>query len=492
MASKYGNYGYGIDLGTTNSCIARANKKGEVEVIKNSEGDYLTPSIIEFESSTKIIVGEVAKESVRLNPNNVIQNIKSHMGRDDFCHTCQGVKFTPVDISAEILKKLVHDAEQAVHEKIRDVIITVPAYFGEAARNDTMEAAKKAGLNVIEIMNEPTAAALAYSNKFADMDNKVVLVYDLGGGTFDVTVAEIIGGRVEVVCKDGNRDLGGKHWDEDLENYVISEFCAKTGATTNEVLNNAQCYNEIGLKVEEAKKRLSLKDSTKIVVSLREKVAEIEITKEKFNELTRGRLLNTINLINKVLESAEQKTSSKGKACDKLDEIILVGGSTRMTQISDEIFKVFDIKPVIFEQDLAVAMGAALFAAGYEKIVEVASKSYGVQALDEDNILKLTNIIIKDQKIPCSKTKTFGTGYEDQRIINVVIYESDSKTAKHDLDADDVKELKRSDLRLPPELPEDSPIDVTFSINASGILNVVAVERTSGKKCEIQTKLNRV
>lgn len=487
-------YGYGIDLGTTNSCIARATKKGVVEIIKNCEGDDLTPSVVEF-SEANILVGNAAKESARINRANVIENIKSHMGRDDFYYTFNETKFTPVDISTEILKKLVYDAEQEVHDKIKDVIITVPAYFSDPAKHDTIEAAKKAGLNVIELIYEPSAAALAYSNKYEGMIGKTVLVYDLGGGTFDVTLAKIVDvNDVQVLHRDGNCHLGGKHWDADLEKYVISELCDKTNATEDDISRNLPFYNKIGIEVEEAKKRLSRMgcEKTPIYLNWNGKDVQIDISRTKFDEITRGRLLSTIDLTKKVFDLARNEPGCANKAYNELvDEIILVGGSTKMKQVSEELYNTVGIKPVIFEQNLAVAKGAALFATGSCNIAEVANKSFGVSALNSDDELILCNIIKKGTKTPCSISDTYYTAYDGQDCISPTIYENESKEDTHRLNAADVREIERFTLQLPYGVRAGSPIKVTISIDRGGILKLVAEEMTTHTKCEIKAEINR-
>lgn len=498
---------YGIDLGTTYSCIARANDKGEVEIIKNMEGKNITPSVVEFESPTKVIVGETAKESVMINPENVVQYIKRSMGDTNYSFTHQGVKFTPEEISAHIIRKLVEDAETATNEKITEVVITVPAYFGFDERQATKNAGIIAGLNVLEVVNEPTAAAIAYgSNKSDDNQSKIVLVYDLGGGTFDITVAEMIGDEVKVICTEGDHNLGGKDWDTDLAAYVISEFCEETEATEDEVTDDPEFFNDLLLKVEDAKKQLSSKSTAKIALSLGTHKARIEVSLDKFNELTRGRLLNTINLTKSVIETAASKTSSKGVPCNQYDGIIFVGGSTRMLQVKDEIIKEFRVEPVVFEPDEAVAKGAALLAkyikenpssstssasgtaqlgAGSKKFGEVTSKAYGLEAL-VNGVTKISNLIMQNNEIPCSNTDIFGTASANQTSANIVIYESNSQDNVCDLSFG--KKVNESDLELPPGLPQDSPIEVTFSIDSSGILFVTAIEKNSGKKIEVQTK----
>ncbi|MDR2719534.1 MAG: Hsp70 family protein [Nitrososphaerota archaeon] len=507
-------YAYGIDLGTTYSCIARANEKGEVEIIKNSEGKDITPSVVEFESAEKVAVGETAKESAIINPGNVIQYIKRDMGKEGQQRTYHGTTFTPEEISAFILKKMINDAEAVVREKITDVVITVPAYFGFDERQATINAGKIAGLNVLSIVNEPSAAAIAYSKKAENKGDKIVLVYDLGGGTFDITVAEIIGDHVEVICTNGNHNLGGKDWDTELADYVITEFCAKTNLTQDDVLSDTEFYNDLMLKVEEAKKILSTKNTTKITLRLGTAKEQIDVTREKFDELTRGHLLDTINLTKSVIETATTKRSSKGAPCNKFDEIIFVGGSTRMTQVSETIIKEFGKEPVIFEPDLAVAKGAALLAqyivsdpnfnrdtnrvtqtqaggktiGGSSKFGEVTSKSYGVQTVDYKNpIGKLSNVTMKNTKIPCNDKRVFGTANDNQDNVEVIVYENDSE--KKDCELSFGKEISRALLQLPPRLPEGSPIEVTFSIDESGMLTVTAIEQSKGVKCEIKTEI---
>jgi molecular chaperone DnaK (HSP70) len=496
-------YAYGIDLGTTYSCIAKANEKGEVEILRNSEGKETTPSVVEFESPTKVAVGETAKESAIINSAKVVQYIKRSMGKTDFRYTQQGVNFTPEEISAYILKKLVADAKAAGNEEIKDVVITVPAYFGLNERTATENAGKIAGLNVLALVNEPSAAAIAYNKKSENNGDKIVLVYDLGGGTFDITVAEIIGNRVEVICSTGDPNLGGKDWDADLAKYVITEFCTMTGATKDDVLDDSEFYNELMLKVENAKHILSSKDSTKIALSMGDKKAKIEITLEEFNKRTRGRLLNTIELTKNVIKTAATKTGSKGQQCDKFDEIILVGGSTKMRQVKAEIKNVFDKEPIEFEPDLAVAKGAALLAQyiisdpnykreqtgktlkGVSHISDVTNKSYGMEA-DVDEKTLICNIILKNEKVPYSNTDIFSTKYKNQRGASLVIYESESEKSECELSFG--RKIAESSLELPPGLDAGSKIEVTFTIDTSGVLTVAAVEKTSGNRCEVKTE----
>ena len=498
-------YSYGIDLGTTYSCIARADDKGNVEVIKNIEGKNITPSVVEFISPTEIVVGDTAKGDAILAPENVVLYIKRSMGKTDERREYHGESFTPEQISAFILKKLVSDAEQMTGEKINDVVITVPAYFGFDERQATENAGKIASLNVLGVVNEPTAAAIAYGASSNQKEDKVILVYDLGGGTFDITVAEIIGEKVTVIATNGNHTLGGKDWDAELLSYFIAQFCEKTGVTEDEIYEDSEIFNELVIKTEDAKKELTNKTSSSFTLSMgRGKRAKLEVTLDKFNELTRHHLLSTIELTKVVLKEAATKTSSKGNPCDKFDDIIFVGGSTRMKQVKEAMVKEFSVEPQIFEPDEAVARGAALLAqfiasnpepeqggvAGMKtgapsRFGEVTSKSYGIETL-VDGKEKLSNVILKNDEIPLSNTQTYYTVQANQRGVNIDVYESNIMERTTEISFG--KKIADGRLELPAGLPDESPLDVTFSLDRNGMLSITAVERSQGNKCNITIK----
>ncbi|WP_391575016.1 Hsp70 family protein [Cohnella sp.] len=498
-------YAYGIDLGTTYSCMARADQDGNIEIIKNIEGKNITPSVVEFISPTEIVVGETAKGDAILAPDNVVLYIKRSMGKQDENREHHGKTFTPEQISAFILKKLISDAEQVTGEKVSDVVITVPAYFGFDERQATENAGKIAGLNVLGIVNEPTAAAIAYGAQQKSKEDKVVLVYDLGGGTFDVTVAEIVGDKVTVVSTEGNHTLGGKDWDAELMSYFVAQFCEKTGVTADEIYEDGDVLNELILKTEDAKKELTSKNSSSFTLSMgRGKRAKLEVTVEKFDEITRHHLMSTLELTKIALKQAATKTSSKGKSCDQFDEIIFVGGSTRMRQVKEAMKKELGVDPQVFEPDEAVARGAALLAhflstdqtqqttglgeghsAADERFSEVTSKSYGVEA-QISNSMMLSHVILKNDAIPCSNTETYGTLDHNQRRVNIVVYESNIMEENTELSFG--KRIADGQLDLPAGLPARSPIDVTFSLDRNGMLNITAVERFNGSKCNIIVK----
>jgi molecular chaperone DnaK (HSP70) len=493
---------YGIDLGTTYSCIARADENGAVEVIKNIEGKNITPSVVEFISSTEIVVGETAKGDAILAPDNVSLYIKRSMGKkDEFLF--HGEKYKPEQISAFILKKLVSDASSLTGEEITDVVISVPAYFGFDEKQATENAGRIAGLNVLAIVNEPTAAAIAYGAKSKAKEDKIVLVYDLGGGTFDITVAEIVGDRVTVISTEGNHTLGGKDWDAELISYFVSQFCEKTGVDEERVYDDTEVLNELVIKTEEAKKELSAKNSTAFSLSLgREQRAKLEVSVDKFDEITRHHLSSTIELTKVAIKQAATKTSSTGKSCDKFDEIILVGGSTRMRQVKEALKKEFGIEPKLFEPDEAVARGAALLAQYLvtnppaqtavggiarksERFEEVTSKSYGIETIDKQKSV-LSHVILKNDKIPLSNTETYYTLESNQWAVELKIYESNIMEPITDLSFG--KLIAENELKLPPDLPADSPLDVTFSLDRNGLLCITAVERSRGGSCNITVK----
>ena len=273
-------YVFGIDLGTTYSCIAYVNEKGDPQVIKNSEGDNLTPSVVEFEEDNKIIVGEDAKEDTVLNEDNTVQFVKSLMGKTDFAIEHNNEARTPEEISSYILKKLAQDASEALDTEVKDVVITCPAYFGTAQRTATKNAGKIAGLNVLEVINEPTAAALFYGCT-RDSENKTIMVYDLGGGTFDVTVMRVNADKIEVICSDGDHDLGGKRWDDALMDYLFDKVREQEGYDGE---FDEYMQQNFRLKVEEVKKKLSFREKVNGTFEIDGKRIKLEVTRKEIDE----------------------------------------------------------------------------------------------------------------------------------------------------------------------------------------------------------------
>ena len=318
----------GIDLGTTYSAIAHFNEYGKVDVISNSEGDRITPSVILFEED-EVIVGKVAKNQAVASPENVIQFIKRHMGEKDWVRTIRGREYTPEILSALILKRIVSDAEDAIGTEITDVVITVPAYFNDNERKATEDAGKIAGVNVLGLLNEPTAAAIAYGMNNLDKKLKAV-VYDLGGGTFDVTVLDIDGNNVKVLATAGERRLGGKDWDDVLINHIAEQFQTEHGVDPREDL---EAYQDLVIKVEEAKKTLSRKSEVKVFAQCGGKSLKVDITRAQFEELTRPLLEQTETYLELVLTKA-------GLNWDDIDVILPVGGMTRVPSIMEMLKQV--------------------------------------------------------------------------------------------------------------------------------------------------------
>ncbi|MDR2908707.1 MAG: Hsp70 family protein, partial [Oscillospiraceae bacterium] len=377
----------GIDLGTTYSCVCCIDQSGKPVVLKNSEGELTTPSVVFFESPSSVVVGTPAKESSRLYPGEVVSFVKRSMGQQGAAWMAGGALRTPEEVSSYILKKIVNDAVIALRgenrllpdETITDVVITCPAYFGINEREATRMAGEIAGLNVLSIINEPTAAAITYGvNDLSE--NRVVMVYDLGGGTFDVTMIDISSAAIRVIVTGGDHSLGGKLWDDRIIEYVAAEFAKQTGST-EDVLSDPETFQELTLSAERAKKMLSARDKAPIAINYKGERARVELSREIFDKLTADLLERTILLTKEMLEEA----AKKGYAVDKVDEILMVGGSTRMPQVTGRVEKEFKARVKTFDPDEAVAKGAAIFAsrqAFFSEVIEKTAAETGRSAAD--------------------------------------------------------------------------------------------------------------
>jgi len=500
-------YVFGIDLGTTYSCISYVDETGRAVVVKNMEGDNTTPSVVNFANENQVIVGQVALENAIIDPDNTVSLVKTLIGKSDFVINYNGEDKSPEEISAYILKKITNDAASLLDTKVEDVVITCPAYFGTAERTATKNACKIAGLNVIDIINEPTAAALYYGC-IKDVDDKTVLVYDLGGGTFDVTIMSISSEKIEVICSEGNAQLGGKDWDEAVMRYVADEFC---GQTEFEGEFDEYTRQELRLKVERAKKQLSSREEVPIALSVEGKRAEITLTRERFDEITTVYLAETLEKTDSAIAIAKEKGV-------KIDEILLVGGSTRMPQISKALVEKYGIWPKVLEPDEAVAKGAAMHALNVydskvnanknendvendskqeeaqeeqpkvelakntKEVIVATNKSFAIHVF-VNNQHKCHNMIIKNQPMSdgaISVSKIFGTHKANQKNAEIIVYENDIMEEMFDECTDFI--LGTVVLDLPPNLPEHSPLEVTLTLNTEGILEVTAVEKTTNTK----------
>jgi len=498
-------YVFGIDLGTTYSCIAYVDETGRATVINNMEGTNTTPSVVNFASPTNVVVGQVAKENAVIDPQNTVSLVKTLIGRSDFAINYNGEDKSPEEVSAYILRKIASDASKMVDSEVNDVVITCPAYFGTAERTATKNAGIISGLNVLEIISEPTAAALYYGCS-KEQENKTILVYDLGGGTFDVTIMSISPDKIEVICSDGNHELGGKDWDEALMRYLAGEFATQTGFD-GEFDEYAQ--QDLRLKAEKAKQQLSSREEVPVMLDAAGLRSKINVSRVTFNGITSALLNETIIKTDAAIAVAKSKGYGVG-------EILLVGGSTYMPQVPEILKQKYGMEPKILEPNEAVAKGAAIRAVdifyknlpspepgetpsptpippkpariggtsgGKEDllpdIIVTTTKSYALRVL-VDGDPKCCNMIIKNETLhdgAVSVTRQFGTASANMETAELIVFENDFMEEYFNVDDDYI--LGTASLKLPGDLPEGSPIEVTFTLNTEGILEITGRDLTS-------------
>jgi len=486
----------GIDLGTTFSAVAQVNALGMTEIITNDRSERITPSVILFDGPENVIVGSVARQSAIAEPERIVEFVKREMGKgvDEYHREFFGKKYSAETLSALILKKLKQDAENAIGTAIEDAVITVPAYFDDRQRNATKSAGKIAGLNVLQVLNEPMAAALAFGvNKLGKDQN--VFVFDLGGGTFDVTVLRIEGDTIREIATAGNHRLGGKDWDDAIVNYASERFMEQYGRD-KDPQDDPQVYQELYTRVVDAKIALSLLPKTKIVCSYLGNSLKLELTREKFEELTKNLVGQCRTLSELVLEQ-----DAKLKWSD-IDTVLLVGGATRMPMIK-EMLKTLTGRQTMGQEvnpDEAVALGAAIQAnqlgdeptpmrndagkkIGPIQIRNVSTHTLGITAYDSDRKLKVFPIIPHFTLVPCKVADdSFITVDDDQRSLQADIMEGESSIPD---ECRKVGELIISD--LPPGLPKGTKVGVTFEYDSSAILH--AEMRAAGKEGKAQIKV---
>ena len=465
----------GIDLGTTNSVVA-VMEGGEPTVITNTEGSRLTPSVVGFSKTGERLVGQLAKRQAVSNPENTISSIKRHMG-EQYTVDVNGKKYTPQEISAMILQKLKEDAESYLGEKVTQAVITVPAYFNDSQRQATKDAGKIAGLDVLRIVNEPTAAALAYGlDKGGDGR---ILVFDLGGGTFDVSILELGDGVFEVKATNGNTHLGGDDFDNAVMKWMIDEFKKQTGIDLSQDKMADQRLKEAA---EKAKIELSTVLSTNINLpfitadATGPKHLDLTLTRAKFNELTE-------DLVHATMEPTRKAIADSGLSIDEIDKIILVGGSSR---IQDAIKSILGKEPNKgVNPDECVAVGAAIQAGvlvGDVKdvlLLDITPLSLGIETLGG----VFTKIIERNTTIPTSGSQVFSTAVDNQPSVDVHVLQGEREMAA------DNKTLGRFELSGIPAAPRGVPrIEVTFNIDANGIVNVAAKDLGTGKEQKITIK----
>ena len=467
----------GIDLGTTNSCVA-VMEGGQPTVIANTEGARTTPSVVAFTKTGERLVGEPAKRQAVTNADKTISSIKREMGTD-YKVAIDDKKYSPQEISAMILQKLKADAEGYLGEKVTEAVITVPAYFNDAQRQATKDAGKIAGLDVKRIINEPTAAALAYG-----LDNEKeqkIMVYDLGGGTFDVSLIEIGDGVIEVLATSGNNHLGGDDFDKKLMDYMIEDFKSKEGI---DLSKDTMALQRINVAAEQAKKELSSAGKTTInlpyITATAEgpKHFEMELTRAKFDEIT-------ADLVEKTAEPVKNALSDAGVSASELGKVLLVGGSTRIPAVQEKVKQLTGKEPnKSLNPDECVALGASVQAgklagdagAGDVLLLDVTPLTLSIETMGGI----ATHMIERNTTIPTKKSQIFSTAADNQSAVDINVVQGEREFAK------DNKSLGQFRLDGIPAAKRGVPqIEVTFDIDANGIVNVSAKDLGTGKEQHI-------
>lgn len=530
---------FGIDLGTTYSVVSYVDEFGRPALVRDPvSSSETTPSVVYFENAHNVVVGADAKNHAVLFPERVVQRVKRDMGRERHWEF-DGAVYSPESISALILKQLAQAAADHTGRGVRDVVITVPAYFGMLERDATRKAGEIAGLNVIGIVPEPVAAALQYD--VADGDGeRLVLVYDLGGGTFDTTVIRITAGAVEVVCTDGDQELGGVDWDDKLIEYLLDEFTAKA-SPAEDPREDLEFMQALRNDAEEVKRNLSKVTSRSVPIRFAGAQASIEVTRETFERITRDLLDKTLDYTERTLRKLGTKLGVDDPAA-RVDEVLLVGGSSKMPAVKAALGERWGWTPRLHDPDFAVAKGAARFAisrsvwnwdgTGAEqgppsaeerqqriealarrtglpestlaeladkKIQNVLPKAFGVRLvdtsrpdwqLDEEAASYVEHLVHADESLPTGlRTLDAATIVPNQREVEIKIYEQAGGEESPELSANKPVDHGRGVISGLPSLPASSPIDIRMTIDDEGRLLLHATEPTSGQELTIEVRV---
>ena len=457
----------GINLGTTFSVVARI-QGDKPEVLSNREGARLTPSVVLVQEDGKVIVGEPAKEQAVILPNGVVSAVKNYMGRKHVFHLADGKDYTPEMISSLILRRLVQDAERTSGEKVDGAVVTIPAYFTDAQRKATEDAAQLAGLNLLSTINEPTAAAMYYASQAKSGDPKNIMVYDLGGGTFDVTIVRTQGTDVRALSTHGLQRVGGKFFDQFIVDHVCRHFSENHGIELEDE-EYVDEYQELMLKAETCKIQLSSKESAVIPLRVGKVKDSVTVTRELLEQEVMKLYMRTEASMRKALQDA-------GLTIQQLDQVVLVGGSSKIPLIQRQLAQFTALTPSMeVNPDEAVALGAAIFASTLEgsgreeklaSISDVCSHGIGIVTLTRE-LEQINHVLIpRNTRIPCSEEETFYTTMENQASIRLTLTEGDFA------ELCDVTELATQTIDLPSGLPKGTEVIVVLKLDAGQLLHL--------------------
>ena len=523
---------FGIDLGTTYSAIAYLDETGRPTVCRNQMNNSETmPSVVYFETPTNAVVGETAKQSAKLDPRNVVSLIKRKMG-SDWKAPYQGKDYTPEEISALVLRQLAADAAAHTGEPVEQVVITVPAYFGVAEKKATENAGTIAGLDVVGILPEPVAAAIHYDLTSGGTD-KTVLIYDLGGGTFDISVIKVSAGEVTVVCTDGDTNLGGADWDGRLTGHLLGRFTELANPSESPD-DDPEFEQEVVTKAEEVKKQLSQQQSRPVQLRFAGAAAKVEVTRAEFEQMTADLLDRTVAIVKRTLATLQEKQPGA-----TIDEVLLVGGSTKMPMVAERLTAEFGWTPKLHDPDLAVAKGAALFALSQvayrmqeearkeaeteaegderaaeavqevarqyglpaanvlpRKVVSVLPKAFGVKMLDRDDPAGqrefVHHLAFANDPLPVKDRRVQGqTTHHRQPSVEIAVYEQAGTVVSEELSANrPLTDGSATIDGIPPQPPgQFAQVDIVMEIDHDGLLVVRAKELSTNKDLEIKVRV---